>query len=125
MSEKVMNPIYSLYPPSPPTDEKEVTIQNPGLFEYVSNIHSRELYINAYQAITLTEMWAFMKEEPGNDGYMFSGNPNLQIISAKMNELFGGYIKNPHSGCSFACTMRAMQYIAKNGELAFKNSKMY
>lgn len=120
----IINSLYSLFPPNPPQEELP-SVTNPGTFDYVSNLNDRELYINAYQAITITEMWDFMKQDPGNDGYMFSQHPKVQIIGAKMNELFGGYNKNPHSGCSFACTMRAMQYIAQKGELAFKNSKMY
>ena len=123
MLEEIQNPIYNIRPPTPP-EENNITFIS-GIFDYVKNNNDRELYINAYKAITMTEMWEFMKKDPGENGYMFSHHPELQIICTKMNELFGGYINNPHSGCSFACTMRAMQYIAKNGELAFKYSKNY
>jgi len=124
MTESTQNPIYTNYPPPIPLHD---TIEPfiPGEFKYVKNINDRKLYINAYQAITKTEMWGFMKQEPGDNGYMFCSHPNMQKITTKMNELFGGYIKNPHSGCSFACTMRNMQYIAKFGELKFKNSNLH
>ena len=124
MTEATQNPIYDIYPPPIPSDD---TLQPliPGKFNYVKNRSDRELYINAYQAITQTEMWDFMKEDPGEDGYMFCSHPNMQKIGAKMNELFGGYVNNPHSGCSFACTMRNMQYIARFGELKFKNSNLH
>jgi len=122
--EATHNPICNILPPPIPSqDTQEPFI--PGKFNYVKNVNYRELYINAYQAITQTEMWDFMKEDPGEDGYMFCSHPNMQLIGAKMNELFGGYINNPHSGCSFACTMRNMQYIARFGELQFKNSNLH
>ena len=124
MSESIQNPIYDIYPPPIPSHDTLETFI-PGEFKYVKNMNDRKLYINAYQAITLTEMWEFMKQDPGNNGYMFCSHSNIQIISAKMNELFGGYINNPHSGCSFSCTMRNMQYIAKFGELKFKNSDLH
>jgi hypothetical protein len=124
MTEATQNPIYDIYPPPIPSDD---TLQpfKPGHFDYVKNRNDRELYINAYQAINQTEMWDFMKEDPGESGYMFYSHPNMQKIGAKMNELFGGYVNNPHSGCSFACTMRNMQYIARFGELKFKNSNLH
>jgi hypothetical protein len=42
---------------------------------------------------------------------MFSSAPEVSRISAKIAEL--GY--HGHSGASFGFTMRAMEYIAKNG----------
>lgn len=124
MTESTQNPIYNIYPPPIPSDDILKPLI-PGKFNYVKSMNDRELFINAYQAITITEMWEFMKEDPGDDGYMFCFHPSMQIIGAKMNELFGGDDKNPHSGCSFACTMRNMQYIARFGELKFKNSNLY
>ena len=81
-----------------------------GKFEYIKNTWEREMLVNAWQAITLTENWDFMRQEIYS--YMLSNDPRVGIISNKMVEL--GY--DGHSGCSFGCTMRAMQYIAKNGE---------
>jgi len=95
--------------PNVPTD-----ILVPGQFEYVNNNHEREMYVNAWQAITLTENWDFVKADI--ESFMWSENPKIDIISSKMSEL--GY--HGHSGSSFGFIMRKMQYIARNGEKNFK-----
>jgi hypothetical protein len=50
------------------------------------------------------------------ESFMWSDDPRVDIINAKMVEL--GY--NGHSGASFGYTMRRMQYLARNGEEKFK-----
>ena len=78
------------------------------IFEYTDN-HSRVMLENAYQAISLTEMWDYMKKDI--DSFMFSSDKEIGIISKKMEELgYGG-----HSGASFGITMRNMQFIALHG----------
>ena len=84
-----------------------------GEFKYISNYHERVMLTNAWQAITLTETWDFVKQDI--DSFMFSSEPHISIISKKMEEL--GY--NGHSGSSFGWVMRNMQYIAKHGETKF------
>ena len=86
----------------------------PGQFEYINNNHEREMYVNAWKAITVTENWEFVKADI--ESFMWSENPKINIISSKMSEL--GY--NGHSGSSFDFIMRKMQYIARNGEKKFK-----
>ena len=78
------------------------------IFDYTDN-HSRVMLENAYQAISLTEMWDYMKKN--TESYMFSSDKEIGIISKKMGEL--GY--DGHSGASFGMTMRNMQFIALNG----------
>ena len=78
------------------------------IFNYTDD-HSRVMLENAYQAISLTEMWDYMKKN--SDSYMFSSDKEIKIISDKMEEL--GY--HGHSGASFGITMRNMQFIALNG----------
>ena len=78
------------------------------IFYYVDD-NSRIIFENAYQAISLTEMWDYMKKN--SDSYMFSSDKEIKIISDKMEEL--GY--HGHSGASFGITMRNMQFIALNG----------
>ena len=95
--------------PNVPTD-----ILGPGQFEYINNKHEREMYVNAWQAITLTENWDFVKADI--ESFMWSENPKIDIIGSKMSEL--GY--HCHSGSSFGFIMRKMQYIARNGEKKFK-----
>ena len=89
---------------------------NNEIFNYIDDISSREMLLNAYQAIQLTETWDFMKKDI--ETYMWSKNPEIRIISNKMSEL--GY--NYHSGTSFGFTMRQMQIIAQNGLEAHKES---
>lgn len=93
----------------PPTD-----ILVPGQFDYINNNHEREMYVNAWQAITVTENWDFVKADI--ESFMWAENPKIHIISSKMSEL--GY--HGHSGSSFGFIMRKMQYIARNGEKKFK-----
>lgn len=85
-----------------------------GNFDYVPNLWDREMYENAWQAITQTNMWDFVAQNI--DSFTFSLDPRIDIISEKMEEL--GY--NAHSGISFGRTMRQMQYLVRNGEDKFK-----
>lgn len=85
-----------------------------GQFEYVEDLWTREMLINAWQAINQTELWDFVKEDI--DSFMFSHDPRVTRIYNKMEEL--GY--RGHSGASFGCTMRNMQYLAEHGEEKFK-----
>jgi hypothetical protein len=87
-----------------------------GKFDYINNKDAsyKEMLVNAYQSITQTETWSFVKE--GCDSFMFSKDPRVYLITNKMAAL--GY--DGHSGCSFGCVMRDMQYIAQNGEEKFR-----
>jgi len=83
-------------------------------FEYVQDVWMREMLVNAWQAITITETWDFVGQDI--DNFMFSRDPRINTIGNKMQELgYGG-----HSGASFGCTMRTMQYIAQHGEEKWK-----
>ena len=90
-----------------------------GQFEFIDS-SSRIMYTTAHFAISKLELWDYMKTDPGEGGYMFSDDNQLRTISDKISQL--GY--NGHSGCSFGCTMRAMQYIAKNGYNKFREDYM-
>ena len=85
----------------------------PGQFNYVDE-NERDMFANAWQAITLTETWDFIKNFQGS--FMMSGDENINRISAKMSEL--GY--DGHSGCSFGFTMQTMKCLAINGEEKFR-----
>ena len=78
------------------------------IFYYVDD-NSRIMFENAYQAISLTEMWDYMKKD--RESFMFSSDKEIEIISKKMEDL--GY--DGHSGSSFGLTMRNMQFIALHG----------
>lgn len=130
-SDTKKSDVFVFRPPTPPKNNSETSLDSldrssdtnssnntinigDGTFEYVSNKWDREMLVNAWQAITQTNTWDFVKQDI--DSFMFSRDPRIDIISEKMEEL--GY--SGHSGCSFGCTMRNMQYLAKNGENKFK-----
>lgn len=84
-----------------------------GKMDYILNTNDKLMMTNAWQAITQTNNWDFVAEDI--DSFMFSEDPRITQISIKMKELGYG-----HSGCSFGCTMRNMQYLAQKGEEKFK-----
>ena len=85
-----------------------------GKFEYISDKYEKEMLVNAWQAITFTHNWDFVAQDISS--FMWSKDPRINVIAMKMQEL--GY--DGHSGSSFGCTMRNMQYLAKHGEEKFK-----
>jgi hypothetical protein len=109
----------NLFPPLPPNEEETVVLEKiniPCKFQYIKDQNYRIMLDNAWQAITLTKTWDFVKKQ--NESFMFSSDPRVNIIYVKMEEL--GY--SGHSGCSFGRIMRIMQYIARYGEETFKKS---
>ncbi len=87
-----------------------------GKFDYIKpcDDHYKLMLVNAYQAITMTETWDFVKQECIS--FMLSNDPRVNMIYTKMEDL--GY--SGHSGGSFGCIMRDMQYISLFGEEKFK-----
>jgi hypothetical protein len=83
-------------------------------FNTITDENNRVMLKNAHQAITSTEYWDYMRTF-NEQSFMFSNNPAISKIMTKMSEL--GY--DGHSGCSFAWTMRQMEFLAKNGKQAF------
>ena len=110
-----VNENENLLPPAPPTVEENII---PGQFYYIKEDWIKNMLVNAWQAITLTELWDFVKQDI--DSFMFSNDPRVKIIYDKMEKL--GY--TGHSGSSFGCTMRTMQYIATHGEKKFKEEQL-
>ena len=80
-------------------------------FNTIADEHTRFMLKNAHQAITSTEYWGYMRTF-SDQSFMFSDSPAVSTIMSKMREL--GY--DGHSGCSFAWTMRQMEFLAKNGK---------
>ena len=100
---------YHLRPPLPPQKEDGFI---KGQFLYIKEESTREMLHNGYQAITILELWNYMKKNTDSYMYSYNNDPNISIISNKMNEL--GYYG--HSGFSFGWTMRQLQQIAIHGE---------
>ena len=96
-----------ILPPNPPLKEEEIN----GTFQYIKLKSDQQMFSTAYKAITLTETWDYIKNMNSTFG------PELNCIYKKIEEL--GYYG--HSGCSFICTLREMQFIAIHGEKKFKD----
>jgi hypothetical protein len=88
-----------------------------GQFEFVTSDCTRTMLTTAHKAISLLELWEFVKRDPGPGGFMFSDHRETDMIYEKVEEL--GY--TGHSGASFGSTLRTMQYIAKQGYDQFKD----
>jgi hypothetical protein len=87
-------------------------------FDFVSS-HSQLYFKSAHKAITNCEMWNWLRnfQVDENRGFMFTqGVPELSRISEEMAK---DPVNEGHSGASYGCTMRSMDYIAKNGYDAF------
>jgi hypothetical protein len=95
-------------------EEPEVLPEEPGEFLYVDSVSERMMLQNGWAAVEQLELWDFMKQDIEN--YCWSNAPEVLRIGQKMAEL--GY--DGHSGSSFGCTLRVLQYIAQNGEAAYK-----
>lgn len=83
-------------------------------FDFIDDNESRSMYETAYQAISNTNNWDFVKQPI--ESFMWSQDPKIWQITSEIQRL--GY--NEHSGASFGFTMRTMQYIANHGLEQFK-----
>lgn len=88
------------------------TRYQPGDFSFLKSLNSIEMLTDAYKAVSQTESWDIIKQEPGPGGFMFSQNSWMQPINAALK--YSG-----HSGGSYGMTMRHMQYIAQYGWTAY------
>ncbi len=74
----------------------------------------REMIESGFQAVSSVEGgWDFLStyNPPANQGFMFSTPPPMmEKINDAVNDRYGG-----HSGASYGCTMRVLQYIAREG----------
>lgn len=79
-----------------------------------------QMFGDAFKSIESIEGgWEFMaSDEPGDGGYMFGRSKN-DAIREKIDDAIGKNDTCGHSGASYGMTMRAMQYLAKNGWTAF------
>jgi len=85
-----------------------------GKMDYIKDKSEREMFTNAWKAITFTNNWDFVEQQ--TESFAWSKDPRIYAIIEKMEEL-GYYL---HSGMSFELTMRNMQYLLDYGEEQFK-----
>ena len=91
-----------------------------GEFDFVTDRSVREFLKSAHKAISLCELWNWMRiyQPPANKGFMWSKTPELDRLNQQMwKDPVNGY----HSGSSYGFIMREMEYIAKNGYENYKN----
>ena len=119
MSTNEVQQEQNVFPPEPPSEkqeekqEKKINLGS-GVFDYVENTNERRMLQTAFKAITLTESWNLVREPIYS--FMLSGDKRIHKIYHKIEQL--GY--HGHSGTSFGCTMRNMQFIAQHGEDKFR-----
>ena len=87
----------------------DTTKYPPGDFSFIDDLYQRALFLDAFTAITLTESWQLMRDGPGSDGYMFTNPEGMKKVEAAMKYM------DSHSGGSYACVMRDMEFIANHG----------
>jgi len=88
-------------------------------FEFASE-YSRPYFKSAHKAISRCELWNWLQNyEPEEDkGFIFARNvPELDRLNEEMHK---DPVNEGHSGASYGCTIRNMEFIAKNGYQAFK-----
>jgi hypothetical protein len=108
----------TILPPSPP---ERITFA-PCDFAYLSDSDLKYVK-DAYDAISRKELWQPFRKEllakgVGVDtGFMFTENPVYQKVKLAISSTpIGGL----HSGCSMGFVMREMEFIALNGEPAYR-----
>ena len=102
--------IPNLYVKASKEAKKQMTSYIPGDFTFLpANLGEREMLADAYKAVSISEAWDAMKQEPsGGKGFMFSDDAWISQINRHIK--YDG-----HSGGSYGWTMRQMQFIALNG----------
>ncbi len=80
----------------------------------------KQMFEDAFKSIeSVKGGWEFMtSDDPGEGGYMFGRSANQSIRDA-IDDAINKTDSCGHSGASYGLTMRAMQYLAKNGWPAF------
>ena len=88
-------------------------------FSFLQDEHTQQMVCNGYNAITQLELWVWLGTYEPVDVFMWDSHPNILAIMQKMET-----IEDPpsHSGASFGCTMRHLQFIAKNGMTEYINT---
>lgn len=95
-----------------------------GQFDFIKDKHIKQLLKSAHNAITLCELWDWMRtyEPPANTGFMWSDSPELDRLNQQMwKDPVNGY----HSGSSYGLIMREMEFIAKHGYNHYKRTTSY
>ena len=90
---------------------------NISTFEFVTDEHTRRMFVSAYHTITRLEKWSYLREyvvDP-EKGFMMSREPSIVSLIIEIDNDYGG-----HSGGSMSVTLRHMQFLAKYGMEQFR-----
>ena len=90
-----------------------------GEFDFIKDELTKKFLISAHRAISMCELWNWLRIYEPPSGFMFSSTSELEEIK---NTIFKDPINNNHSGASYAFIMRDMEYIAKHGYDNYKNN---
>ena len=83
-----------------------------GEFVFINDESTKRVLKSAHRAISVCKLWNWLRIYEPPSGFMFSLAPELERIK---QELAKDAINDNHSGASYGCIMRTMEYIAKNG----------
>jgi hypothetical protein len=87
-----------------------------GDFSFVEDGHERMMLKSMYDAVTITENWAKLRDAPTQGSFMFPKDP---VVIKMTSELEKADEFKGHSGSSFGWTIRNIELIAKSGWAAF------
>lgn len=110
-----------ILPPLPPAPTEELKFV-PCDFEYLDK-SVRILVKDAYEVISRNELWRPFREAilsrgvNHSTGFMFSDDPLYKMIKTKISST---HVGSNHTGSTMGYTMREMEFIALNGEPAYR-----
>ena len=78
-------------------------------FTFISDTSTRQIIESAYKVVARTNSWQIIRNFHSRS-FLFSGDHQIVELMTKINDEYNG-----HSGTSLSCTMRNINYIAKNG----------
>jgi len=87
-----------------------------GQFDYISNEDERAMLSNAHRAVSRCDLWGKLRTL---NSYLFL-SANFTEFTLLLDTMCEDPIGKTHSGHSFMNVLRVMEYIAKNGDAAFR-----
>ena len=112
-SNNIDSTIVNMVPPLPPIIRNPIILPDYPIrpdFGFLTDSFTRDMVESAYTAISQAEGWHLLTNF-SEESFMFTSDPRIVDLMTKVNHEYGG----GHSGSSIGCTMRHMEYIAKNG----------
>ena len=81
-----------------------------GDFSFIRDENEKRVLTNMYRAVEAEGVWDFIKTGPSGGEFMFSKEADERLSGVNKAVEDDG-----HSGASFACTLREIQFIARYG----------